>query len=116
MSQESIFTSEPVEPRRRDSVFGEPAEGGDRPDGRDGGTGVDPVLDRGAPFETRFRAAAAALDLDPTTLDFTTPTVTRMRVESAAEDATGRPRAVVEAARALLVDVAAEPAAYPLDP
>ncbi|WP_256301241.1 hypothetical protein [Haloarchaeobius salinus] len=116
MCQESIFTTEPVDPVRRDSVFpSDPDATRPRPaSGRDGGTDVNPVLDHSAPFERRFDAATTVLGLEPTTLDFCTPTVTRMRVESAAEDATGESDAVVDAARELLVDVAREPSDYPL--
>jgi hypothetical protein len=77
---------------------------------------VNPVLDQHAPFDRRFDAATAALGLAPTTLDFETPTVTGMRIESAAREATGETEAVVEAAREFLVGVVSEPSAYPLEP
>lgn len=116
MRQESIFTTEPVEPVEQDSVFaGDAAR--DRSDpvpGREGTSGVNPVLDREATFARRFDAATTVLGLDPGTLDLGTPTVTRMRVESAAEDATGEPEAVVAAARELLLDVVREPSSYPV--
>ncbi|WP_440989558.1 hypothetical protein [Haloarchaeobius baliensis] len=116
MRQQSIFTTEPVEPTRHDSVFPvDTTDTGSRPEpGREGTTGVNPVLDAHAPFDRRFDAATTVLSLAPTTLDFGTPTVTQMRIESAAEDATGEPEPVVEAARALLVDVVADPSAYPV--
>lgn len=117
MRQESIFTTEPVEPARRDSVFAaDPDATRTRAEtAREGGTDVDPVLDNTAPFARRFDAATTVLELEPTTLDFETPTVTQMRVESAAGEATGEPEAVVEAAREFLVDVVCEPSAYPLE-
>lgn len=116
MRQESIFTTEPVEPVERDSVFasdGTPGRTGPA-QGRRGTSGPNPVLDRDAPFPRRFDAATTVLGLDPRTLDLGTPTVTRMRVDSAADDATGETEAVVAAARDLLLDVLREPSAYPV--
>ena len=116
MRQESIFTTDPVEPVRRDSVFvSDPEAARTSPDsGREGGTGVNPVLDATAPFDRRFDAATTVLGLEAATLDFGTPTVTEMRIESAAHAATGEPGAVVEAAREFLIAVARDPSEYPL--
>lgn len=114
MRQESIFTTEPVEPVPRDSIFATDSDGGRARAGREGGAEVHPVLDSHAPFDRRFDAATTVLGLQPRTLDFGTPTVTRMRIESAADEATGEREAVVDAARGFLVDVVAEPASYPL--
>ena len=116
MRQQSIFTTEPIEPARHDSVFATDTDGArTRPaSGREGGTGVNPVLNAHEPFDRRFDAATTVLSLEPSTLDFATPTVTQMRIESAAEAATGEPDAVVEAARELLVDVVSDPSDYPV--
>jgi hypothetical protein len=117
MGQESIFTTESVEPAQRDSVFASTPDTArtDREHGREGGTDVNPVLDQHAPFVQRYDAATTALGLAPSTLDFETPTVTRMRIESAASEATGETEAVIEAAREFLVDVVSEPSACPLE-
>ncbi|WP_257297769.1 hypothetical protein [Haloarchaeobius sp. FL176] len=115
MGQESIFTTESVEPTQRDSVFASTPDAAHRDPEREGGRDVNPLLDQHAPFDRRFDAATTALGLAPSTLDFERPTVTRMRIESAAGEATGETEAVVEAAREFLVGVVAEPSAYPLE-